>query len=78
VESEGVYHFLAGDTSYTERLLLARTPDGVSPKADVTVNTIDRILTLAGSRPLVYLPSHDPASLDRLRAKTTLNDPATP
>ncbi len=57
---------LAGDTSYSERLLLARTVDGVSPNPTVSRGTIDRILTLAQERPLVYLPSHDPESARRL------------
>ena len=57
---------LAGDTSYTQDLLLARKIDGVSPDPRVTRRTHERILGLARERPLVYLPSHDPASASRL------------
>jgi N-acyl homoserine lactone hydrolase len=58
---------LAGDTSYTESLLLAGKVDGVSPEPRVTRRTFDRIVALAHERPLVYLPSHDPDSANRLR-----------
>ena len=57
---------LAGDTSYTQALLLAGTVDGVSPDPRVSRRTLDRIVTLARERPLVYLPSHDPESAARL------------
>ena len=65
-------YFLAGDTSYNQRLLLQRKVDGVSPNMDVSRATIDRILKLAKERPLVYLPSHDPESAERLRLGTAL------
>jgi glyoxylase-like metal-dependent hydrolase (beta-lactamase superfamily II) len=63
---------LAGDTSYTEGLLLARKIDGVSPDPRVTARTHDRILGLANERPLVYLPSHDPESATRLAERSVL------
>jgi glyoxylase-like metal-dependent hydrolase (beta-lactamase superfamily II) len=59
-------YFLAGDTSYTQRALIARQPDGVSPDPQMAVGTLSRILALASSRPLVYLPSHDPQAARRL------------
>ena len=77
VNTEDVIFFLAGDTSYSESLLIKRTPDGVSPRASVAVDTMDRILRLADSRPLVYLPSHDPESVDRLTEKRTLGESLT-
>ena len=58
--------FLAGDTSYTESLLVARRPDGVSPRPRVALETMERILTLAAGEPVVYLPTHDPESVRRL------------
>ena len=64
---------LAGDTSYTEQLLLDGKVDGVSPDLQVTRRTNERILALAGERPLVYLPSHDPESAARLAALSVLN-----
>jgi N-acyl homoserine lactone hydrolase len=58
--------FIAGDTSYTQQLLMAGKIDGVSPNEDVARNTLAKIITLAKQRPLVYLPSHDPLSAERL------------
>jgi len=58
--------FLAGDTSYAETLLVARRPDGVSPRPSVTLETMNRILAFAAEEPLVYLPTHDPESVRRL------------
>lgn len=74
VNTGDVSFFLAGDTSYSQRLLLRRTPDGISPRASVTLDTMDRILGLANSRPLVYLPTHDPQSVGRLTEKRTLGE----
>jgi len=77
VNTEDAIFFLADDTSYSENLLIKRTPDGVSPRASVAVDTMDRILRLADSRPLVYLPTHDPESVDRLTHKRTLGGSLT-
>src|SRR5215207_10524899 len=46
-------------------------PDGV-PRSSVTIDTIDRILELADSGPLVYLPTHDSESVGGLTEKRTL------
>jgi N-acyl homoserine lactone hydrolase len=64
---------LAGDTSYTQGLLLAGKVDGVSPDEAVTRKTLDDIRELARQRPLVYLPSHDPESETRLKGRQTLS-----
>lgn len=72
VEHEDVTYFLAGDTSYNQRLLVERISDGVSPKPNVTIGTLERINALARSRPLVYLPSHDPHSVRRLEKIETV------
>jgi glyoxylase-like metal-dependent hydrolase (beta-lactamase superfamily II) len=58
--------FLAGDTSYTEQLMLAGTPDGVSPDPVRARDTLARIQQLTAERPTVYLPTHDPDSAARL------------
>jgi N-acyl homoserine lactone hydrolase len=58
--------FLAGDTSYNQELLLAGKVDGVSPNEDVSRQTLSRIRDLATQQPVVYLPSHDPGSQERL------------
>ena len=68
--------FIAGDTSYTEELLKQGVVDGVSPDEHVARQTNQRILALARERPLVYLPSHDPQSADRLARLATLTPQA--
>jgi glyoxylase-like metal-dependent hydrolase (beta-lactamase superfamily II) len=67
--------FIAGDTSYTEALLTQGVVDGVSPDEGVARETNQRILALAREQPLVYLPSHDPQSADRLARMATLTPP---
>jgi glyoxylase-like metal-dependent hydrolase (beta-lactamase superfamily II) len=62
--------FLAGDTSYSERLLMEGKVDGVSPNPAISASTLNKILTLANERPTVYLPAHDPQSAARLDART--------
>jgi glyoxylase-like metal-dependent hydrolase (beta-lactamase superfamily II) len=59
-------YFLAGDTSYNQQLLLAGKVDGVSPSEAISRQTMKNIVALAMERPLVYLPSHDPESEQRL------------
>ncbi len=59
---------LAGDTSYTEQLMLDGTADGVTNDPTTAKATLTALRTLAQTRPTVYLPSHDPASQDRLAA----------
>lgn len=58
--------FLAGDTSYDEGLMLAGKLDGVSADEQIAAATLDAIRHFAGSRPTVYLPTHDPGSAGRL------------
>lgn len=72
VNTEDVTFYLAGDASYSESLLVKRIPDGVSPRANVAIGTMDRILKLTDSRPLVYLPTHDPENVHRLAEKHTM------
>ncbi|MGM0586909.1 MAG: N-acyl homoserine lactonase family protein [Bacteroidota bacterium] len=64
----------AGDTSYTQDLLLNQQPDGVSPSAGIAQQTHRNILTLAEQTPLVYLPSHDPASAQRLADREAIGN----
>jgi N-acyl homoserine lactone hydrolase len=65
-------YFLAGDTSYNQRLLLENKVDGVSPDVAVSRQTLGHIVTLAKEQPLVYLPSHDPESPERLLQRSLL------
>lgn len=66
VKTGGLRYFLAGDTSYSEEVLLECIPDGVSPDVAVAKRTMDRILSYAAAEPVVYLPTHDPGSAERL------------
>jgi glyoxylase-like metal-dependent hydrolase (beta-lactamase superfamily II) len=65
VEGEPAF-LLAGDASYSQELLVAGRVDGVSPNPAQARQTLDLILDLAHSRPLIYLPSHDPDAQKRL------------
>ncbi len=65
-------YFLAGDTSYTQSLMVEGKIDGVSPNEKVSRNTLGMIRELARRQPLVYLPSHDPESQARLESGATL------
>lgn len=64
--------FLAGDTSYTQDLLLECAPDGVGPDAGQERDTQRRILQLAQTTPLVYLPTHDPDAAQRLAERIVM------
>jgi len=68
--------FLAGDTSYNQQLLLSGKVDGVSPNESISHQTSNKIIALAKERPLVYLPSHDPESEDRLIHESLLHHEA--
>ena len=48
-------------------------PDAVAPKPAVSIATMRTILAHARRHPTVYLPSHDPESVARLRDRTTLS-----
>lgn len=61
--------FFAGDTSYTEQLLVAGVVDGVSPDEVAASGTLQLIQQFVRGTPTVYLPSHDPASAARLAAR---------
>jgi N-acyl homoserine lactone hydrolase len=71
-------YFIAGDTSYNQRLLIEGKVDGVSPDVEVSHQTMLRIMTLAKQQPLVYLPSHDPESEERLARNSLLEQSAEP
>jgi glyoxylase-like metal-dependent hydrolase (beta-lactamase superfamily II) len=72
VDDEGRHVLLAGDATDTLEQLHARRPDAVGPKPAVSVATFDAILTHGRDHPTVYLPTHDPDSVARLAAGTTL------
>lgn len=69
VEEEDHVLFLAGDTSYSEELMLRGSVDGICQDVPAAASTLKRIAKLASERSTVYLPSHDPASLKRLAGR---------
>jgi glyoxylase-like metal-dependent hydrolase (beta-lactamase superfamily II) len=69
VDDGDVSILLAGDTSYTEELMLAGKLDGVNANAAVTANTLATIQQFTQQRPTVYLPTHDPESGTRFAAR---------
>jgi glyoxylase-like metal-dependent hydrolase (beta-lactamase superfamily II) len=76
VEEEHHAVMLAGDASYTEQLMLAGEADGVSPDLQAAGVALTRIQELARHRPVVYLPSHDPDSAQRLADRRPASVPA--
>jgi glyoxylase-like metal-dependent hydrolase (beta-lactamase superfamily II) len=64
--------FLAGDSSYTQDLLLRGTVDGVGPDEDAQRLTHQRIRTYAGAHPTVYLVAHDPETGIRLAERRVI------
>jgi N-acyl homoserine lactone hydrolase len=72
-----VSYFLAGDTTYTQQALLEQAVDGVSPDKAEAHRILEKILTYARSSPTIYLPSHDPESLNRLKLSATCPNDVT-
>jgi glyoxylase-like metal-dependent hydrolase (beta-lactamase superfamily II) len=58
--------FLAGDSSYTQDLMLRGKPDGVGADDQVERLTHERIRAYAVANPTVYLVAHDPDTGARL------------
>jgi glyoxylase-like metal-dependent hydrolase (beta-lactamase superfamily II) len=65
--------FLAGDTSYTQQLLLDGVVDGVSESDEAAKQTIGCIQTYLATVPAIYLPSHDPESVVRLENRSVVS-----
>ena len=61
--------FLAGDSSYTQELMLRGVVDGIAPDERAARETLKRIRGLAAELPTVYLPAHDPETPARLAAR---------
>lgn len=75
VREDDRWLFFAGDTSYTEELMVQQRLDGVCPLGageDVAGRTLETVLRFTRSRPTVYLPAHDPEAGERLRNRTTV------
>lgn len=72
IDDDGRHALLAGDAIDTLEQLHELRPDAVAPKPAVSVATMQTILAHGREHPTVYLPSHDPESVARLQAGTTL------
>jgi N-acyl homoserine lactone hydrolase len=72
IDDSGRHVMLAGDATDTLEQLHARRADAIGPDPKVHVATLDAILAHCAEHPTVYLPSHDPASLARFTAATTV------
>jgi N-acyl homoserine lactone hydrolase len=73
---EGDHHvFIAGDSSYTQDLLLQQKVDGVGPDEHAQRLTTQRILDYMATTPTVYLVAHDPDTQRRL-AERRVVEPA--
>jgi N-acyl homoserine lactone hydrolase len=64
--------FFAGDTSYTQQLMLEQAVDGVTSYEALYQQTSRQIRTYVQSTPTIYLPSHDPEGAHRLTNRTTI------
>jgi glyoxylase-like metal-dependent hydrolase (beta-lactamase superfamily II) len=66
---------LAGDSSYTQDLMLRGVVDGPSPDESVARLTHERIRSFAGETPTVYLVAHDPETGARLAERRVVEVP---
>lgn len=57
---------IAGDATFNQEQLIDEEVSGISQKKDLAKETIQSLKILAVKYPMVYLPSHDPQSMDRL------------
>jgi glyoxylase-like metal-dependent hydrolase (beta-lactamase superfamily II) len=61
-------YFFAGDTSYTEQIMLQQKVDGVAPDEVAAQETLRRVMQYVKQENALYLPSHDPESGMRLNS----------
>jgi glyoxylase-like metal-dependent hydrolase (beta-lactamase superfamily II) len=66
VDDGALLYFVAGDASYNEQLMIDGAIDGIAPDDGTARATLARIRELACSRPMIYLPAHDPDAALRL------------
>ncbi len=63
---------IAGDAAYSQRGLLESEVSGFSVDAALEVSTYQRILQSAKIQPMIFLPSHDPMSAQRLEQRSVI------
>lgn len=66
--------FFAGDVSYTQDLLLQGVLDGISADLETLSDTHRRVQRYLAENRAVYLPSHDPDSAARLKARSIVGE----
>lgn len=66
LEVDGNHILFAGDMTFSEKQLLDRKIGGINLDLEKSRRTIDAILDVSRQTNLVYLPSHDPESGNRL------------
>jgi N-acyl homoserine lactone hydrolase len=76
VVDEDVTLLIAGDAAYTEANLRAGLIDGVSGDDAQALATLQRLRALAEERPVVFLPTHDPQTPERLAERRVLEAPS--
>jgi N-acyl homoserine lactone hydrolase len=69
--------FLAGDSSYTQDLMLRGKVDGVGADDEAERLTHERIRAYAATHPTVYLVAHDPDTAVRLAERRVIQPVAT-
>jgi N-acyl homoserine lactone hydrolase len=77
VDDGDVAVLLAGDTSYTEALMMEGKIDGVTSDAAASSATLSTIRRFAWERPTIYLPTHDPRSAERLATRRLVTEGAS-
>jgi glyoxylase-like metal-dependent hydrolase (beta-lactamase superfamily II) len=75
VREGGTTLFLAGDTSYSQELMLQQRVDGLSPDEETARKTLRQVLRFVSQQPTVYLPAHDPQSAARLSNREVVSAP---
>lgn len=73
---EGLTYFFAGDTSFDLSSLLDGTLDAPSFNSNEVYKTRRKILDYAQDTPLVYLPTHDHDTANRLDRRETIRQEA--
>lgn len=63
---------LAGDISFNQQQLVDQEVPGINIDKAASRDTIQKLLDYSKQRPLIYLPSHDPSSGQRLKRKDFL------
>ena len=65
-------YFFAGDTSYTQQIMVKQKVDGVAPDDASAKETLKHALQYVEQKNAVYLPSHDPDAGARLKSVQAL------